>query len=103
LLRLRERLKHMHMDECRDGLSHDPALCYVFLMNNCLYIVQTTKNSEPETILGGVLIQKHTTKVRQHHESYQRSSWKKVLDILKLDNNVPMQPNEVAKSMKNNL
>jgi len=26
-----------------------------------------------------------------------------VLEFLKLDNNVPMQPNEVAKSMKNNL
>jgi len=34
-------------------------------MNNCLYIVQATKNSELETILGDVLIQKHTTKVRQ--------------------------------------
>lgn len=93
----------MHMDECRDGLHYDPTLCHLFLMNNCLYIVQTTKNSELETILGGVMIQKHTTKVRQHHESYRRSSWNKVLDFLKLDNNVPMQPNEVAKSMKNNL
>jgi hypothetical protein len=43
----------MHMDECRDGL------CYVFLMNNCLYIVHTAKNRVLETILEGVLIQKH--------------------------------------------
>jgi len=89
--------------EAKSKIYSDPALCYVFLMNNCRYIVQKTKNCELETILGNVLLEKYTAKVWQHHENYQRSSWNKVLDFLKLDNNVIMQPSEVANSMKNNL
>jgi len=89
--------------EAKAKMYKDPALCHLFLMNNCCYIVQKIKNSELETILGDFLIQKHTVKVRQHHENYQRSSWNKVLDFLKLDNNGTMQPKEIAKSMKNNL
>jgi len=87
--------------EVKSEIYKDPALCYVFLMNNCCYIVRKTENNELGTILGDDQIQKHTAKVRQHHEKYQRSHG--VLDFVKLDNNGPMQPNEVAKSMKNNL
>jgi len=60
--------------EAKSKSYRDPALCYIFLMNNCSYIVQKTEDSELETILGDVVIQKHTAKVRQYREHYQRSS-----------------------------
>jgi hypothetical protein len=89
--------------EAKSKSYSDPALCYVFLMNNCSYIVQKTEDSELETILGDVVIQKHTAKVRQYRDHYQRSSWNKVLDFLKLDNSDSMQTNGVEKSTKNKL
>ncbi|KAK2430434.1 exocyst complex component EXO70B1 [Trifolium repens] len=89
--------------EARTKIYKDPALYYVFLMNNCMYMVHKTKDSELETILGDAGIQKYTAKIQQHREKYQRSSWNKVLDFLKLDGNESIQPNEVAESMKQKL
>jgi len=89
--------------EAKSKIYKDPSLSYVFLMNNSRYMVQKTKDSELGTILGDVLIQKHTTKVRQHHMNYQRNSWSKVLECLKLDNIDSMHLNEVASSMKKKL
>ena len=89
--------------EAKSKIYKDPSLSYVFLMNNSRYMVQKTKDTKLGTILGDVLIQKYTTKVRQHHKNYQRNSWSKVLECLKLDNNDSMQPNEVENSMKKKL
>ncbi|CAJ2652699.1 unnamed protein product [Trifolium pratense] len=89
--------------EARSKIYKDPALFYVFLMNNCMYMVHKTKDSKLETILGDAVIQKYTAKIQQHRENYQRISWNKVLDILKLDGNGSMQLNEVAESMKQKL
>ncbi|KAJ1437556.1 Exocyst complex component Exo70 [Sesbania bispinosa] len=89
--------------EAKSKIYKDPALCYVFLMNNGRYIVQKSKDSELGTLLGDDWIRKHTAKVRQYHVHYQRSSWNKVLGILKLDSNGPVPPNAVAKSMKEKL
>ncbi|KAJ1437548.1 Exocyst complex component Exo70 [Sesbania bispinosa] len=89
--------------EAKSKIYKDPALFYVFLMNNGRYIVQKSKDSELGTLLGDDWIRKHTAKVRQYHVHYQRSSWNKVLEILKLDSNGSVPPNVVAKSMKEKL
>ncbi|KAK7300868.1 hypothetical protein RJT34_11719 [Clitoria ternatea] len=87
--------------EAKSKIYKDPALCYVFLMNNGRYIVQKTKDSELGALLGDDWIRKHAAKVRQYHVHYQRSSWNRVVGILKLDGSVP--PNGLAKSMKEKL
>ena len=89
--------------EAKSKIYSNPALCYVFLMNNGRYIVQKAKDSELGTLLGDDWIRKHTAKVRQYHVHYQRSSWNKVLGILKVDSNGSMGPNGAAKSMKEKL
>ncbi|PNX72097.1 exocyst complex component, partial [Trifolium pratense] len=86
--------------EAKSKIYKDPTLCYVFLMNNCRYILLHIKDSELGSILGDAVIQKHTAKVRLHHANYQSNSWNKMLEFLKLDTNASMQPNEEANSMK---
>ncbi|CAA0820618.1 Exocyst complex component EXO70B1 [Striga hermonthica] len=86
--------------EAKSKVYKDSALCAVFLMNNGRYIVQKVKDNELGTLLGEDWIRKHTAKVRQYHLNYQRSSWNKVLGVLKLDNK-PMSPS--GKSMREKL
>lgn len=71
--------------EAKSRMYKDPALCSVFMMNNGRYIVQKTKDSELGTLLGDDWIRKHSTKVRQCHTNYQRSSWNKLLGFLKVE------------------
>ncbi|XP_004490667.1 exocyst complex component EXO70B1-like [Cicer arietinum] len=89
--------------EAKSKIYKDPALCYVFLMNNGRYIVQKTIDSELGALLGDDWIKKHTMKIRLYHMQYQRSSWNKVIGFLKVENNGTLQPNGVAKSMKEKL
>ncbi|CAI8585923.1 unnamed protein product [Vicia faba] len=89
--------------EAKSRIYKDPALCYVFLINNCKYIVQKAEDSELGALLGDDWIKKHTAKIRQYHMQYQRSSWNKVFGFLKLENSGSMPPNAVAKSMKEKL
>ncbi|KAJ7964266.1 Exocyst subunit Exo70 family protein [Quillaja saponaria] len=84
--------------EAKSKIYRNSALCSVFMMNNGRYIVQKAKDSELGSLLGDDWIRKHTSKVRQYHVNYQRSSWNKVLGILKLDNG-----SLAAKSMKEKL
>ncbi|KAK7385587.1 hypothetical protein VNO78_31313 [Psophocarpus tetragonolobus] len=89
--------------EAKSKIYKDPALCYVFLMNNGRYIVQKTKDSELGTLLGDDWIRKHAAKVRQFHVQYQRNSWSKILGILKVESNGSLPPSGMAKSMKEKL
>ncbi|KAK7321394.1 hypothetical protein VNO77_32005 [Canavalia gladiata] len=89
--------------EAKSKIYKDAGLCHVFLMNNGRYIVQKTKDSELGTLLGDDWIRKHAAKVRQYHMHYQRSSWHRLVGILKLDNNGSVPPNGLAKSMKEKL
>ncbi|KAK2376562.1 exocyst complex component EXO70B1 [Trifolium repens] len=89
--------------EAKSKIYKDPALCYVFLMNNCRYIVQKAEDSELGALLGDDWIKKHTAKIRQYHAQYQRSSWNKVFGFLKVEYNGSIPPNGVAKSMKEKL
>ncbi|CAL0315602.1 unnamed protein product [Lupinus luteus] len=87
--------------ETKSKIYKNTALSYVFLMNNGRYIVQKAKDSELGALLGDDWIRKHTAKVRQYHVHYQRSSWNKVLGVLKLDSsNGSTGPNGEAKTMK---
>ncbi|CAI9770765.1 unnamed protein product [Fraxinus pennsylvanica] len=88
--------------EAKSKIYRDSALCSVFMMNNGRYIVQKVKDSELGTLLGNDWIKKHNAKIRQYHVNYQRSSWSKVLGVLKVDNN-SMSPNGASKSLKEKL
>jgi len=89
--------------EAQSKIYKDPALCYLFLMNNGKYIVEKVKDSELGTLLGDYWIRKRAAKVQQIHVHYQRSSWSWVIGILKLDSTVSLPPNALAKSMKEKL
>lgn len=88
--------------EAKSKIYRDSALCYVFMMNNSRYIVQKVRDSELGSLLGDDWIRKHTAKVRQYHVNYQRSSWNKVLGVLKLESG-SLAPNVAVKSMKEKL
>ena len=88
--------------EAKAKIYKDPALSSVFMMNNGRYIGQKVKDSELASLLGEDWIRKHTARIRQWHASFQRSSWNKVLAVLKLDNN-SLAPNVAAKTMKDKI
>ncbi|KAL5749480.1 hypothetical protein ACOSP7_024083 [Xanthoceras sorbifolium] len=93
--------------EVKSKIYRDPALCSVFMINNGRYIVQKVNNSELGSLLGEDWIRKHNAKVRQYHSNYQRSSWNKILGILKVENSSSSAPNgaaaAAARSMKEKL
>eukprot|EP00262_Sarcandra_glabra_P001575 TRINITY_DN1170_c0_g1_i1.p1 TRINITY_DN1170_c0_g1~~TRINITY_DN1170_c0_g1_i1.p1 ORF type:complete len:665 (+),score=82.81 TRINITY_DN1170_c0_g1_i1:177-2171(+) len=84
--------------EAKSKVYRDQALSSVFLMNNGRYIVQKARNSELGLLLGDDWIRKHTAKVRQCHVNYQRSSWSKVVALLKLEGS-----SSAANTSSNNL
>ncbi|XP_010443580.1 PREDICTED: exocyst complex component EXO70B1 [Camelina sativa] len=88
--------------EVKSKVYKDPALCYVFLMNNGRYIVQKVKDGDLGLLLGDDWIRKHNAKVRQYHMNYQRSSWNKMLGLLKVDNTASGM-NGLGKTMKEKL
>ncbi|KAL3518004.1 hypothetical protein ACH5RR_020593 [Cinchona calisaya] len=88
--------------EAKAKIYRDSALCSVFMMNNGRYIVQKVKDSDLGSLLGDDWIRKHTAKVRQYHVNYQRSSWSKVLGVLKIDSSAS-SPTEASKSLKEKL
>ena len=88
--------------EVKSKVYKDPALCYVFLMNNGRYIVQKVKDGDLGLLLGDDWIRKHNVKVKQYHMNYQRSSWNKMLGLLKVDNTAAGM-NGLGKTMKEKL
>lgn len=87
--------------EAKTKIYRDNALSSVFMMNNGRYIVKKVKGDELGSLLGDDWIRKHASKVRQHHVNYQRNSWHKILNTLKLDNN--LTSNVASKSLKDKL
>ena len=84
--------------EVKAKIYGDTALCSVFLMNNERYIVQKVKDSELGLLLGDDWIRKHAAKIKQYLSSYQRSSWNKLLGVLRADSS-PVAANVGGKSM----
>uniref|UniRef100_A0A0E0BPA3 Exocyst subunit Exo70 family protein n=1 Tax=Oryza glumipatula TaxID=40148 RepID=A0A0E0BPA3_9ORYZ len=65
-----------------DGKSKqykDPALTYIFLMNNIHYMVRSVRRSEAKDILGDDWIQRHRRVVQQNANQYKRVAWAKLL------------------------
>lgn len=91
--------------EVKSKIYREPALCSIFMMNNGRYILQKVSDSELGSLLGEDWIRKHNAKLRQYHLHYQRSSWNKILGILKTENTNPSAPNgaAAARSMKEKL
>ncbi|KAK7321396.1 hypothetical protein VNO77_32007 [Canavalia gladiata] len=83
----------------------NPALGYVFMINNRRYVAEVIgKNHRLQAILGKDWTRKHTAKIQQNLEDYQRSTWNKVVEFLKVENDGLVAPSiNVAKSMKDGL
>ncbi|KAK7321391.1 hypothetical protein VNO77_32000 [Canavalia gladiata] len=81
----------------------DPALGYVFMMNNIRYMGVEAKEGKMRLVLDKQWFLKNIAKVRKQGELYQRSSWTKVLDILKLESNESMMRDVIAESLKQKL
>lgn len=60
----------------------DPALGYVFLMNNGRYLIQKAKGTELGQLLGDDWLLRQSSRLRQWHGCYQKASWSKLVAIL---------------------
>ncbi|GMH12333.1 hypothetical protein Nepgr_014174 [Nepenthes gracilis] len=89
--------------EAKSKIYPITSLSSVFLMNNGRYIVQKVKDSELGRLLGDDWIRKHNAKVRQLHVNYQRSSWNKVLGVLKSDSGSLASNTAAPKLLKDRL
>jgi len=68
-----------------DGKSKqykDPALTYLFLMNNIHYMVRSVRRSEAKDLLGDDWVQRHRRIVQQNANQYKRVAWAKILQSL---------------------
>ncbi|XP_017700044.2 exocyst complex component EXO70A1-like isoform X1 [Phoenix dactylifera] len=68
-----------------DGKSKqykDPALTYLFLMNNIHYMVRSVRRSEAKDLLGDDWVQRHRRIVQQNANQYKRVAWTKILQTL---------------------
>lgn len=69
--------------DMKSKLYRDPALRYIFLMNNGRYILQKVKGSkEIYEMIGHSWSRKRTSALRQYHRNYQRETWSKVLQCI---------------------
>ncbi|KAK7300875.1 hypothetical protein RJT34_11726 [Clitoria ternatea] len=64
----------------------DPTLSCIFMVNNLKYIEQMVRKYGLRATLGGDWFQNITAKGQDNLKLYQRCSWNKMLDLLKLDN-----------------
>ncbi|RDY07254.1 Exocyst complex component EXO70B1, partial [Mucuna pruriens] len=81
---------------------NNPTLGYVFIINNRRFIELDAKLNGQEPIFGYDWLQNNTTKFQQNLELYQRTSWNKIVDFLKLDIN-ESEPIVAAELMKDKL
>lgn len=69
--------------DMKSRLYRDPALRYIFLMNNGRYILQKIKGStEIHNMMGVTWCRKRSTDLRQYHKNYQRETWSRVLQCI---------------------
>ncbi|KAG5406403.1 hypothetical protein IGI04_012522 [Brassica rapa subsp. trilocularis] len=61
-------------------------LKYIFLMNNCHYMVQKVKTSELRHFFGDEWIRKHIASYQHNVTNYERATWSSVLSLLKENN-----------------
>lgn len=70
------------------------------MMSNWKYLEVTNRPSDMDAVFGDDWLQKIRAKVQQNIELYQRNSWDKVLEFLKLDINDSMEVNFVVDLIK---
>ncbi|XP_047163820.1 exocyst complex component EXO70B1-like [Vigna umbellata] len=80
----------------------NPSLRYVFIMNNRRFIEVETKLNGLGLSFGDDWLHKNTRKIQENLELYLRSSWNKIVDLLRVDINQP-ESSVVAELMKDNL
>ncbi|XP_047179075.1 exocyst complex component EXO70B1-like [Vigna umbellata] len=80
----------------------NPSLGHVFIMNNRRFIEVETKLHGLGPFFGDDWLHKNTTKIQENREFYLRSSWNKIVDLLKVDIN-QLETSVVAEVMKDNL
>ncbi|KAM1303892.1 hypothetical protein ACFX2F_021640 [Malus domestica] len=69
--------------DMRSKLYRDPALRFIFLMNNGRYIMQKVKGStEIHQLMGDTWCRKRSTDLRGYHKNYQRETWGRILHCL---------------------
>ncbi|XP_050204852.1 exocyst complex component EXO70B1 [Mercurialis annua] len=69
--------------EIKSNLYRDPALRYMFLMNNGRYILKKIKESvEINEMMGATWCRKRSTDLRQYHKGYTRETWSRLLQCL---------------------
>ncbi|KHN12800.1 exocyst complex component EXO70B1-like [Glycine soja] len=93
------------LETCLEAISkiyNNPTLGYIFIMNNWRQIQLAATQPQLNPIFGDYGFKKSTTKVQQNLELYQRSSWNKIVDILKVDID-EVEPNVAAEVMKDKL
>ncbi|KAJ0248766.1 Exocyst complex component EXO70E2 [Hirschfeldia incana] len=73
--------------ERKAQLYADQPLKYIFLMNNCHYMVQKVKTSELRHFFGDEWIRKHIASYQHNVTDYERATWSSVLALLKDNNN----------------
>ncbi|KAJ7004596.1 hypothetical protein NC653_009439 [Populus alba x Populus x berolinensis] len=72
--------------DMKSKLYRDPALSYIFLMNNGRYILQKIKGSdEIHDMMGDTWCRKRSSDLRQYHKAYTRETWTKLLQCLNQD------------------
>lgn len=69
--------------EGKAKMYRDPALTFLFLMNNIHYVVQKVKGSELRALLGDTWVRKQAGMVRQYAGGYQRNAWSKVVILFR--------------------
>ncbi|XP_047310302.1 exocyst complex component EXO70B1-like [Impatiens glandulifera] len=87
--------------EAKSKIYGDPALCSIFMVNNGNYIVQKARDSELGALLGNDWIRKQQAKIRQYLGNYQRSSWSKIIGLLKSGGSPSRTMREKLKSFNN--
>ncbi|QCE01006.1 exocyst complex component 7 [Vigna unguiculata] len=81
----------------------NPILGYVFIMNNRRFIEVEAKLNGLGPIFGDDWLHKNTRKLQENLELYLRSSWNKIVDLLKIDINNQLEPSVAIELMKDDL
>lgn len=69
--------------DSKSKLYKDPALRFIFLMNNGRYMLQKIKGAvEIKQVIGDQWCKRRSSDMRHYHKSYQRETWSRVLQCL---------------------
>ncbi|KAG6479445.1 exocyst complex component EXO70B1-like [Zingiber officinale] len=89
--------------DVKSKLYRDPALCFVFLMNNVRYMIAKAEGSkEVASLLGEEWFRRMRTRVQQWAVEYQRAAWGNVLAALRVDRFVE-SPAATERAMRDKL